>query len=361
MRKLLAYYIFLSALCCSIVTQAQLFPKLGAQRAGISTLTFLKLDISPRAEAMGGAGISSKGDAYASGINPAVITDVKTSSFAVSSKVLSGGLTNSFVGFNYLNKKNNYFGLNMTYLNAGNMEERTVFQPSGTGNYVYAYNMAIGISYAKVLSDFFSLGVSAKYIREQLGQFGANTVGIDLGFLYKTDFKDLRFAVVLQSFGPNSQVKGIQDQTVYYNVNNSTDPQPLSGVFKMGVSMIPYKTELKQLTVELQLNHPNDNAENLALGAEYMYLKVLRLRAGYRVNVKDFDYPTAGIGLNSRIGRLPLTIDYAFSAARSLGIMHNIGFTIQLSNPDNTSTSELYRGFDRNSALALSQNLTNKR
>ena len=94
--------------------------------------------------------------------------------------------------------------------------------------------------------------------------------------------------------------------------------------------MVPIKTELRKLTVMLQLNHPNDNAENMALGVEYEYNKVFFMRAGYKINVKNQEIPSVGLGLISRIGRNPLHIDYAVSSDNALSLNHTIGIALYL-------------------------------
>ena len=63
--------------------------------------------------------------------------------------------------------------------------------------------------------------------------------------------------------------------------------------------------------VAAQLNHPNDNAENLRFGLEYEYMKLFFARAGYKLSVKGQDYPTFGVGVRTRLGGHPFYIDYS--------------------------------------------------
>ena len=66
------------------LAQAQLFPQLGGQRVGISGLTFLKIDVSPRSAAVGGANLCLSGDAYATHVNPALLGETESFHFAAS-------------------------------------------------------------------------------------------------------------------------------------------------------------------------------------------------------------------------------------------------------------------------------------
>jgi len=311
----------------------QLLPQLGGERAGISALTFLKLETSPATEAMSGAQISLPGDAYSATWNPATMTELTNKTIALSDRVMAAGIMNSYLSAIFPLKNRSAISFSLTNLNSGEIEKRTVYQPDGTGEIVYSSNLALGVSYAKVLSDFFSVGVGVKYVREQLAEFYANTVALDLGFLYKTDFKDLRFAVLLQNFGPNSSLGGTLPPTTFIPSGSETiDDYPVSGQFKMAISMVPYKTELKRLTVILQLNVPNDNAENIALGLDYCYNKIFFLRAGYKINVKDQTIPSVGFGLISRIGKNPLHIDYSVSTGNTLSLAHTLGVALYFNN-----------------------------
>jgi len=311
---------------------AQLFPQLGAQRAGISALTFLKIDVSPRSASLGGANLCLSGDAFSTYTNPANLGEVEQFKIGASNTFWVAGINHAFASVVQPTKIGT-LGLSVGTLTSGAMEVRTEFQPDGTGQYFYASNLAIGLSYAKRLTEMFSFGFSVKYINETLAEFASNTAVVDLGFLYRTDFKDLSFAVMIQSFGPNSTLKGEIEQDANFASNPvSLESYPAPTIFKLGVSMVPYKNEEKNqsLTTFIQLNHPNDNAENIRLGLEYNYKSLLFFRLGYKINVDDQSYPTAGLGLRMRIGKNPLQFDYAFDPIRYLGMVHRIGLTFSL-------------------------------
>jgi len=334
--------IYILLICCSLLTghtsQAQLFPQLGAQRAGISSLTFLKIDVSPRSAALAGSNICLEGDAYATYTNPATM---------VENPQFSAGISNTFwvAGINYAYAsvikptKLGHLGVSLNALNSGAMEVRTTFQPDGTGELFYANYYAAGLSYGQQLTDNFSYGVTGKYVREQLAEFTAQTFMVDLGFLYKLDIKDIRFAVVVQNFGANSQLKGTTQRDTAFNSRPiSLDEYPAPTLFKLGVSMVPFTSADKsqRIITSIQLNHPNDNAENIRIGVEYDYKSLLMLRVGYKINVDDQPYPTAGLGLRMRAGRHPLTLDYAANPTQHLGLIHRIGLALALNPPSDS-------------------------
>jgi hypothetical protein len=313
-----------------LLLQAQLFPQLGAQRAGISALTFLKMDVSPRSAALGSANICLTGDGYSTYTNPATVAEVDHFVLAAANTFWVADINFAYLSSSFATQRG-HFGISLSGLNSGRMPVRTSFQPEGTGEYFYATYMTAGLTYSQRLTDQFSWGVNAKFVQERLAEFTANTGVVDLGFLYHTDFKDLRFAVMVQSFGPNSSLKGVLER----DPNFFPDPivledYPAPTVFKLGISMVPWRNEAENqsLTTLLQLNHPNDNAENIRVGLEYNYHDLFYLRAGYKINVDDQNMPTAGIGLRMRAGRHPLVFDYAFDPMRYLGAVHRVGLQL---------------------------------
>ncbi|MDX2249252.1 MAG: PorV/PorQ family protein [Bacteroidia bacterium] len=315
--------------------KAQLFPQLGSQRAGISALTFLKMDVSPRSAGLAGANICLTGDGYSTYTNPATLAEVETFSLAGANTFWIADINFAYLTASTHSKRVGTFGFSLSALNSGAMEVRTTFQPEGTGELFYANYFTAGLSYSKRLTDQFSWGITGKYVQERLAQFVAQTGVVDLGFLYETDFKDLRFAVMVQSFGVNSKLRGsVTLDTTFNKKPLSLDSYPTPTVFQLGISIVPWKSadEKQSLTTMLQLNHPNDNAENIRIGLEYNYKDLLFLRAGYKINVSDQNLPTAGVGIRTRAGRHPLMFDYALDPMRYLGIVHRVGLNFSL-NP----------------------------
>jgi hypothetical protein len=313
-------------------SQAQLIPNFGGQRAGLSTLSFLKNDMNPRSVGMSGASVAISGDGYSSYSNPAATTEIKAFNLSLSNFNLGAGIQQSYLSV-LIPRKNKLgtFGVTMNMLNSGSMEVRTEFQPDGTGEKFYVTNLALGFSYAQKLSDMFSAGISMKYINEQIDSYTNSTVAADLSFLYFTDYKDLKFAVMIQNFGGNSSIDGDELQSTF-NRTDPIEPEEYSvpTVFSLGASIVPFKKEKQSLMASIQLNHPNDNAENYRIGLEYEYLKLLYLRGGIKINVDGQKFPSFGFGLRHRIGGHPLQINYAANPTEYLGLLHTVGLSFTL-------------------------------
>jgi len=316
-------------LLIGLSAKAQVFPNLGGQRAGISTLGFLKSDLSARSVGLSGASIALEPDAYTAFINPAGIPSLKGISFASGVRVIGAGMMQSSFAANLPTKNGHSFALSFNNLNSGAIEVRTEFQPEGTGEIIYVTNTSAGLTYAKELSDNFSFGLQLKYIYEQLAQYHNHTAAADLGFLYKTDVKDLKFAVVVQNFGGKSEVSGDTKPVEFGNApTRLPDRYALPTVFRLGASFVPWEKDKQSVLVSAQLNHPNDNAENLRIGVEYSYMKMLFLRTGYALNVAGRNLPSFGVGLKSRIGYAPLRFNYSIEPNQYLGWQHVAGISL---------------------------------
>lgn len=311
---------------------AQLLPNMGGQRAGLSALSFLKNDMSPRALAMGGAATALPGDAFSARNNPAGLAALEKYQLALSNLSPGSGFQQSYISsiHKLKNEASLAFSLNSMY--TGSMKVRTEFQPDGTGEFFALNNTAVGVSYATRLSDMFSLGITMNYLYEAMASYRNHTVAADIGFLYKTDFKDLRFAVLVQNFGGNSALSGSGLKSTFNRTQVDLSEYTVPTVFKMGFSMVPLKDENRELTVSAELNHPNDNAEHLRFGLCYAHKKMLEVMAGYKLGVQGQSWPTGGIAFKSRAGVHPLKFYYAVNPTNNLGTWHMFGISMQYNN-----------------------------
>ena len=58
-------------------------------------------------------------------------------------------------------------------------------------------------------------------------------------------------------------------------------------MFRLGYAVEPWLDAQNRLTVSVQLNHPNDNAENICRGAEYAYDRMFFVRVGVKRTVGE--------------------------------------------------------------------------
>jgi hypothetical protein len=323
------YKILVLILLTGISTSyAQLIPNLGGQKTGTSSLQFLKIGHGARSTGMAETFVAVSDDISSLFWNPAGLVAFKENGFTVSHTEWFIDTRLEFLGGVYHFGGNNALGISVTALTTEDMKVTTELQPFGTGAFFRYSDIAVGLSYARQLTDQFSFGATVKYIEETLGELKMRTVVGDLGTFYKTGLGTTRFAVAISNFGAQVSPSGSVDLIGGRTANNFQKFPPPT-LFKIGFAMEPILTPTNRLTTSIQLNSPNDNAEHFSLGAEYSYKEMLFLRAGYKFNVDSENF-SAGAGFKVPISFSKLNLDYAITNYRQLGIAHRISLNILL-------------------------------
>jgi len=325
MKKFIYIFLF-----CLPLTQleAQLFPTLGGQRAGISTAQFLKIGVGGRATAMADAFIAVADDASALYWNPAGIVYSKRNEVIFAHNEWVADIKHEFVGAFYKFSDNDAVGISFTSLHMDDMPVTTEFKPFGTGEYFSFGDIAISLTYSKKMTDQFSFGGSIKYIQETLDKLTMQGFMVDLGTMYWTGLGTTRFAVAITNFGneltPEGDVELVSGATK--SKWQSFSPPTM---FRIGFAFEPLMTEYHRITTSIQLNHPNDNSENVSFGAEYAWRNIFYLRGGYKLNVNEQSF-TAGAGVQIPLGIAFVTFDYAFANFTRLGSSHRLSLILGL-------------------------------
>jgi len=306
----------------------QLIPVLGDQRAGISTAQFLKIGVGGRASAMGDAFVAIANDASSLYWNPAGLSQFVENQVMFSHNQWVADISHDFIGAVYHLDDANSVGVSLTSLSMQDMKVTTEFAPFGTGQYFGFSDLGIAVSYSRRMTDQFSFGGTIRYIEESLDILKMRGVMIDLGTYYWTGLGSTRFAVAVTNFGNNLAPDG---EVVLIGNRTQSEWQSFAPptMFRIGFAFEPYEDEENKLTTSIQLNHPNDNSENLSLGVEYVWNKMFFARGGYKFNVDEQNY-SFGAGVNVPISIANVSVDYAFGNFTRLGSTHRFSIILSL-------------------------------
>ncbi len=299
-------------------------------KVGTTAANFLKIGVGARAIGMGGAYVSLANDASAMFWNPAGIAQITGGEAFFNHSQWIADMSFDYAGLVFAIPGVGSFGLNATLLSMGEMERTTEYYPEGTGQTFSAGSYALAASYARSLTDRFSIGFNLKYINEYILNSSASGFALDIGTLFITQFKGMRIGANITNFGTkmrmdgrdilvqhdiDSQREGNNDQI---NANLATDQFDLPLHLRVGVSIDLLQTvRNNQLWLSIDATHPNDNVESVNIGAEYVFMNMIALRAGYASLFSDNNEKglSMGAGFNySFIGNVRARIDYAYEA-----------------------------------------------
>ncbi len=250
-----------------------------AQKVGSTSMQFLKVLPSARAAGLGEAYSVWATGAEAIFWNPgglAAIDNMELSStyidwlFDSQQGALSYAL--SIPGFGAV-------GVQVQYVDFGEFEETSIERPyindpdnpGLTGRTFRPFSFVVGLSYARYLTDRFSVGLGMKYAHESLYNGNKVTAMVrenqyeevetwadgllfDFGIRYNTGYRSVHLAAAVQNFGAD----------VHYA--RESNPVPLMFRFGVGADLIGLNgliatgRENDRLGAAVDLFHPNDYA-----------------------------------------------------------------------------------------------------
>ncbi|MBU2574617.1 MAG: PorV/PorQ family protein [Elusimicrobia bacterium] len=309
-RAFLSAFLFVFTLYSLPFTLTPVF----AAGAGSSAFDFLRLDVGAREISMGGAAIAAGEGIYGSAYNPAFLGDIRTNQAGFSYSSWLEGISYQDFLFGYPASFGS-LGLRLQLLGYGKIDG---FDAAGARTSDYsASDILVGLSYARHLPKLgLSAGGTFKIAREKIESAQASAVLADLGVIYRPRRQDLwgdiTFGLVATNIGPN--------------VKFDRDPEPVPTAIGLGTSM---KLLDETLTFALDVGGPITQGVGLRLGAEYLILNILSLRAGYEPSIDEGSGVRGGVGF--KIGRAQF--DYAFLPAGELGQTHHAGITLYFGGP----------------------------
>lgn len=314
-------------------------------KSGTTAAQFLKLGVGSRPIAMGGAFVAEASDLSALYWNPAGLSNLTGAAVSLAHTSYLADVNYNYAAFGTTLGGAGTLAAAILYLDSGDMDVRTVDEPEGTGERFKVQDFAIQVSYARALTDRFSIGANVKYIQERIWHSTASTVAVDIGTLFTTPYERLRLGASFSNFGPKMQMSGrdivfsedpTPDQDGVVEIVNSEyqmEEHPLPLLFRIGLSWDAVNTSSHRIVLSTDAAHPNDNYEYVNTGIEYSFRDLIALRAGYR-NLFEEDGEqglTFGGGLNLRMdGGLRAGFDYAYADFGRLEATHwftvNLGF-----------------------------------
>lgn len=307
---------------------------------GQSGANFIQIAVDPRGAALGGAYTAQASGATALYWNPAGIVHTQNidiylanTDWFLDTQLMYGGVVKSL-------GRAGSIGLAFTSFYMDEMEITSVYESEGTGNTYDAGDLAVGLSYARALTDRFTFGVTGKWIHEYIWNEETSALALDVGSMYRTDILNLRLGMAVKNFSGKLKFSGEDiDSRLEEERQRNQDNNPrlerltpefrLPQVFNLGIAFDPLDTPTSRLTLVADVDVPSDNEERITVGAETQWFQLLSLRGAYRFN-DDLAGVSLGIGLMLQLGERAGRFDYAYADHGVLGAIHRFGLGLSL-------------------------------
>ncbi|MBC8527641.1 MAG: PorV/PorQ family protein [Candidatus Cloacimonetes bacterium] len=320
-RGKIIIFSLITILIIPTILQADIFAKVGT-----SGLQFLKISVDARAIGMGEAYTPYVKGASSTYWNPAGLA------YTTSTELFLNHLRYvADIKFEYasLATPTSFgviaFSASLLWMDWMDVTTADEFKP--TGEKFTCSDMMAGISYATSLTDKFSLGLTGKYLRQNLDEYDINGWSVDLGTLYNTGWQDLTIGMSLRNFGPemkytlDNDLDGLIDEDLFDLLDNDQDglidedreelafTVPMN--FSLGVAMNLLESDMQSLNTVFQLDNCVDRLETYNIGAEYR-VGTFFLRSGYQFNL-NCQKLSYGLGWKTSTPFAIVDIDVAYT------------------------------------------------
>lgn len=280
---------------------------------------FLRLDVSPRAAALGGSYAAGADDADIIFHNPAGIYFLEET--PVNFSFVKHLMDINLAGLSASHEVEGIgrFGAAISYITYG-----TFTEADANGNRLGEYSagdLAFLIGYANMLGDNLYYGANIKLIHSSLADYSSSAVAFDVGLQYVFGEGDTRLGLAIKHFGTQL--------STYTSVDEDL-PTDITLGFSQKLARLP-------LILFLDFHKLNEESDSFfqrfnafSVGGEFRLSEALKLRVGYdnekrkELKVGDFaGFAGFNLGLGVRISEY--TFDYAFSSWGEVGALHRIG------------------------------------
>ncbi len=329
-RAFLVPLVTLSLLYSAVTASA--FDKVGTTAA-----QFLQIGVGARLTGLGGAGIATVDGPDALYWNPGRIAEMR--GFALNGYYADwiADLRHQFIGMTAPVGISGAVGFFAITLGGDEFEQTTLTFQEGNGVMVEYRDMALGASYAHLLTDRFSVGGTIKYIHQKLFHETASTVAIDLGTHLKTDLPGFSIGMAMTNLGGEMKLEGrdllssgVDETATEYQV--SSWPLPLT--FQVGIAWefwgegdAVLKNDDMGALIVLDGQHINEGLTRMRSGFEYNLRETVFLRLG-RVFEHDTETWSFGAGLRVPITSYLIDANFALADLGDLDAVHRISLQI---------------------------------
>ena len=305
--------------------------------------------------AMGDAQVSLANGFEAVYWNPAGLGYTTKNEVFISYQPWVADIDFSMGGISYVKPGVGTFALSFINASFGEEDVTTVAQPNGTGETFTGQDLALQFTFGRKLAQWFSFGVTGKYISSRIWRTSSTAFATDLGVIVNTNFLNrtdkpgdgLNIGMSISNFGTKMTMSGKNIKDVldtepdehgnyqYLAVNYETEGWELPLIFRIGVSFNAIQTKYQKVTCSIDALHPNNNSESVNVGFEYSAripaVGKFALRTGYKglfMENSPYGLSFGGGVLLNLMNNYSVGIDYSMRDVGDLGYIHSYSTSI---------------------------------
>ena len=305
-------------------------------------------------------------------INPAGLNRIRSTEILLSQTryLIGTDIKLNALGFARKVGKNGAFGVSIMAVDFGDIKVTTDAQPEGTG-VTYSpsfFNLGLGYSHA---FDKVNVGVLVRIITESTADISSSGVALDAGVQYITgDRENIKFGIAIRNVGTPMKFKGpglakniVNPDKGGYKLTYSTRGAvyELPSLLSIGLSVKTYLSDKHTLTFDGGFTANSFAQDQLGIGMEYAFNKMLMIRGAYKVEIADSaskiqgsvdNGPSAGLSLDIPMKKKDVSdilgeeiesemkvkkkdpprfgLDYSYKLTNPFGGIHTLGIRLNL-------------------------------
>ncbi|WP_337866542.1 PorV/PorQ family protein [Ignavibacterium sp.] len=302
-------------------------------------MKFLSVSLDPRASALSDAMTTVQNNSASMLYNPSAMAEMNRLvdySFGTTRWIADINYIYGTAALNLFDGQYGVLGLSLVAVDYGEFNGTIVANNDDGYIDVGTYKptaIALGIGYAKSLSQKFSVGGNIRFVRQSMGtsvvtldangyavtrEHKAEVLSFDFGMLYHTGFKSLDFGMSIRNF--SKEIKYIDESFQL----------PLT--FKIGLSMnlidlTEFDRGMHSLLLSVDASHPRDYPEQVSFGMEYTFLNTFSIRGGYTFPTDEQEF-SAGVGFKQKLADVNFAIDYSYTPFGIFDNVHRVSINI---------------------------------
>ena len=310
------------------------------RKAGLTGAAFLKVGVGARAVGMGSAVTALSNDVNQMFYNPAGIAlkdETWQASFSYNKWIADIAHNSAAVAFNIEGVGTIGVGF-ISFGVSGIPSDRDIpndpvlspFQVDFVTTSTYDYrDLAYQVTFSRYVIEQLSLGITLKGVSQKIDDQTATAFAVDFGSVYQIGVLDWTIAARFNNLGSDLR---------FYDIDAGLPLQ-----FTIGTAISPFKFEDSKLMVALDAVKPQDGPLYMFSGAEFSFMNMVFLRAGYKLNYSGtnetpvsgkpavnstIEGVSLGGGVQTTFQEFNVAVDYSFTQMELLKAAHR--FTLRI-------------------------------